>query len=415
MTRHEGGRVGQAGRGRLGRTATLLACLIAFAGASASGQFQMPDPKQMAGIPRPVDDLPTGSVSVRLIRGQLSNNIADHPVELHFGNGRVLTVKTDDAGRAQFDKLPAGSPVKASADVDGEHLESQEFPAPAQGGIRLMLVATDRAAGAKSSAPAVTGQIALGGETRIVLEPGDEVIDVYYLLDIVNSASTPVTPATPFRFDMPAGAQGTTLMDGSSRLAKTSGAHVTVDGPFPPGRTTVQVACQLPVTAASMDVVQAFPANLERLAVLVKKVGDTKLTSAQLTQQRDIPNEGQIIIGAMGNAVAANQPITLTLSELPHHSLAPRWTALSLAGLILLAGVWAATRPDDSSAREVERKRLIARREKLLAELVRLESDYRSGRGDRARYTSRREDLFTSLEHVFSALDDPDDPVGVAA
>jgi hypothetical protein len=415
MTRHQVGQVGQGRRVGRGRTVTLVVCLLAFAGASAFGQFQMPDPKQMAGIPRPVDDLPTGSVSVRLIRGQLSNNIADHPVELHFGNGRVLTVKTDEAGRAQFDKLPAGSPVKASADVDGEHLESQEFPAPAQGGIRLMLVATDRTAGAKSGAPAVTGQVALGGETRIVLEPGDEVVDVYYLLDIVNSASTPVTPATPFRFDMPAGAQGTTLMDGSSRLAKTSGAHVTVDGPFPPGRTTVQVACQLPVTAASMDVVQAFPANLERLAVLVKKVGDTKLTSAQLTQQRDIPNEGQIIIGAMGGAVAANQPIALTLSELPHHSLAPRWTALSIAGLILLAGVWAVTRPHDSSAREVERKRLVARREKLLAELVRLENDYRSGRADRAKYASRREDLVISLEHVYSALDDPDDPVGVAA
>ena len=88
----------------------------------------------------------------------------------------MLTVKTDDAGRAQFDKLPAGSPVKAVAVVDGERLESQEFPAPAQGGIRLMLVATDKSAlGAKSSAPAVTGQVALGGETRIVIEPGDEV------------------------------------------------------------------------------------------------------------------------------------------------------------------------------------------------------------------------------------------------
>ena len=31
-----------------------------------------------------------------------------------------------------FDKLPAGSPVKAIAVVDGEHLESQEFPAPTQ-------------------------------------------------------------------------------------------------------------------------------------------------------------------------------------------------------------------------------------------------------------------------------------------
>ena len=248
-----------------------------------------------------------------------------------------------------------------------------------------------------------------------MLEPGDEVVDVYYLLDIVNSASTPVTPATPFAFDMPTGAQGTTLMDGSSPLAKTSGAHVTVSGPFPPGRTTVQVACQLPVTAASMDIMQSFPADLERLAVLVRKVGDTKLTSAQLEQQQDIPNEGQIIIGAMGGAVAAGQPITLTLSELPHHSLAPRWTALSIAGLIVLAGVWAGTRPRDSSARDGERKRLVARREKLLAELVRLENDYRSGRGDRAKYASRREDLVTSLEHVYSALDDPDDPVGVAA
>jgi hypothetical protein len=44
---------------------------------SAFAQFQMPDPKQMAGIPRPLM-MPSGSVSVRLIRGQLSNNIADH-------------------------------------------------------------------------------------------------------------------------------------------------------------------------------------------------------------------------------------------------------------------------------------------------------------------------------------------------
>jgi hypothetical protein len=397
------------------RTVTLVVCLVALGGGHAAAQFQMPDPKQMAGIPRPVDDLPSGSVSVRLIRGQLSNNIADHPVELHFGNGRVLTVKTDEAGRAQFDKLPAGSPVKAVAVVDGERLESQEFPAPGQGGIRLMLVATDKAAAQKNSAPAVTGQVILGGETRLVLEPGDEVVDVYYLLDIVNNASSPVTPATPFRFDMPSGAQGTTLMDGSSPLAKTNGAHVTVNGPFPPGRTAVQVACQLPVASASLDVVQSFPVPLERLAVLVKKVGDTKLTSAQIERQQDIPNEGQVIIGAMGNAVAAGQPISLTLLNLPHQNLTPRWIALSLAGLVVICGVWAAGRSKDPAAREGERARLIARREKLLTELVRLEHDQRYGRLDPVKYASRREDLLSSLESVFSALDDPDGPVDVAA
>src|SRR5437773_12530679 len=82
-------------------------------------QFQMPDPKEMAGIPRPVEDLPNGAISVRLIRGQLSNNITNHPVELHAGD-KVLTVKTDEAGRAQFNDVPPGSTVKATADVDGE-------------------------------------------------------------------------------------------------------------------------------------------------------------------------------------------------------------------------------------------------------------------------------------------------------
>ncbi len=59
-------------------------------------------------------------------------------------------MNTDDAGRAQFDKLQVGASVKFTATVDGEHLESQEFLVPAQGGIRLMLVATDTSGGAAS-------------------------------------------------------------------------------------------------------------------------------------------------------------------------------------------------------------------------------------------------------------------------
>src|SRR5439155_4541505 len=118
---------------------------------AAQGGFAMTDPKQMAGIPRPVDDLPNGAISVRLIRGGLSNNIANHPVELRIGS-KVLTVKTDESGRAQFNDVTPDATVKASADVDGEHLESQEFRAPERGGIRLMLVATDRSKGPSADA-----------------------------------------------------------------------------------------------------------------------------------------------------------------------------------------------------------------------------------------------------------------------
>ena len=145
---------------RTERSFKVFLCVLCVlcGGEFAFAQFQMPDPKQMAGIPRPVTDLPDGSISVRLIRGQLSNNIASHHVELNFANGRVFKVNTDEAGRAQFDKVPAGESVKATADVDGEHLESQDFKAPSQGGIRLMLVATDKNAPAPApEAPAVSG------------------------------------------------------------------------------------------------------------------------------------------------------------------------------------------------------------------------------------------------------------------
>ena len=86
--------------------------------ASVSAQFQMPDAKEMSGIPRPAADLPNGTVSVRLIRGDLSNNIPNHPVELHVGS-KVITVKTDDTGHSKFPDLDGRAVVKAVAVVDG--------------------------------------------------------------------------------------------------------------------------------------------------------------------------------------------------------------------------------------------------------------------------------------------------------
>jgi hypothetical protein len=362
----------------------------------------------MAGIPRPVNDLPDASISVRLIRGQLSNNIASHPVELHFANGRVIKVNTDDAGRAQFDKVPPGV-VKASADVDGEHLESQEFEAPKQGGIRLMLVATDKSAGAPAAAaPAVSGTVTLSENSRIVFEPGDEDVAVYFILEIVNSGKAPVNPTPPFLFDMPKGALGTTLLDGSSPIVRTNGAHVSLAGPIPPGKTIVQLVAEMPTgDNGTLDITQTFPASMDRLAVLVKKVGDTKLSSTSIERQQDFPSDGQVVIGAMGGTVPAGKAISLSLVDLPHHSPAPRYTALALASVVLLGGVFAATRKPDGASRDAERKRLVARREKLFGELLKIERERRGGRSDE-RHASRREEIMAQLEHVYGALDDPD-------
>jgi hypothetical protein len=407
-----------------GKISFLLRCLIlcvlgVLGGDSAqvygqAGGFAMPDPKQMSGIPRPVDDLPKGAISVRLIRGALSNNISGHPVDLHIG-GTVTTVKTDENGRAQFDNVPPGATVKAAADVDGEHLESQEFAAPAQGGIRLMLVATDPT---KAAAPATTGTVVIGEQSRIVMQPRDEAVDVFYLLEIANRASGPVNTATPFEFDMPPDAGGCGIMRGSSPQASVTGTRVTVAPPFAPGSTFVQVACEIPAGGGSIDIAQRFPAALEQLAVVVKKVGETTLQSPQIKQQRELPAEGDVFIAGTGGAIAAGQPIELSVTGVPHHSSAPRRIALSLVVVIALIGTWAATRRvDDTSARGEERKRLAARRDKLFNELVRLEQEHRNGRIDDRRYAARRNEIVSALEQVYSALDSDDtgpEPAGLA-
>jgi len=79
--------------------------------------------------------------------------------------------------------------------------------------------------------------------------------------------------------------------------------------------------------------------------------------------------------------------------------------------------VWFASRPEDRAARTAERKRLVARRDKLLGELVRLEAEHRNGRADSPRYAARREELLAALEHLYGALDSDDtgpEPAGRA-
>jgi hypothetical protein len=384
----------------------------------------MPDAKEMSGIARPVDDLPNGAISVRLIRGSLSNNLPGRPVELHVGP-KVITVKTDENGRAEFKDFitgTAGAMVKATADVDGEHLESQEFPAPTRGGIRLMLVATDpkKAAAAKAApaAPAQTGAVVIGDQSRFVLQPREESVDVFYLLDIANNQSVPVNPPTAFAFDMPDGASGTAIMDGSSPQASVKGLRVTVEGPFAPGHTFVQVATSLPAEGGTLDIAQKLPANLSQLAIIVKKLGETTLKSPQLKEQREMPADGEIFIAGTGGPVAAGQPIQMTVDGIPHHPQSPRRIALAIATLVVLAGAWFATQPPgDASTQAAERKRLIARREKLFNELARLDQDRRGGRADGRRYAARREELMVSLEQIYGALESHDtgpEPAGRA-
>jgi hypothetical protein len=372
---------------------------------TAHAQLQMPDPREMAGIPRPVTDLPTGHVSVRLIRGQLSNNIQGHPVEMHAGAKVVATVKTDENGRAEFSGVPSGTTVRAIATVDGERLESQEFPWPADGGIRLMLVATPK--GGDAPPPVFQpqpGNVVFGDQTRVIIEHADDALQVYYILDIRNSARTPVNPPSAVVVNMPAGALSATVLAGAPQ-AVALGDHVAITGPFAPGRTEFQLAFRVPVSSGDVTFEQTMPLSVPGLAVLMKKVGNLSLSSPQLPNVQEREFEGERYILAQGPTLAAGTPLAITVSGLPHHSAWPRRIALTLALTMLVAGFWAAGRRTTPRADAARVKQLTGKREKLLGELVRLEQQRRAGSIDAAKYAERRPVLMAQLERVYRDLD----------
>src|SRR5205085_1762118 len=94
-----------------GRVAASVLFVLFVLFVQAPGFAQMPDPRQMSGIPLPVGDLSPGTVTARVIRGQLSNPVDDQVVEL-TGAGGTKTARTDKAGRATFTGLTPGTRVK---------------------------------------------------------------------------------------------------------------------------------------------------------------------------------------------------------------------------------------------------------------------------------------------------------------
>src|SRR6187431_2737036 len=128
------------------RVLGVIAGVFLFANAIAA-QVNTPDLRQMSGVPLPTNDLPAGSISVRVVRGSFANNVADATVTFNV-SGKTTEVRTDAAGRAEIKGLASGARVKASAVVDGERLETQEVTI-GQSGYRFIL-STSAPAGAPS-------------------------------------------------------------------------------------------------------------------------------------------------------------------------------------------------------------------------------------------------------------------------
>lgn len=384
---------------------------IALAATPAAAQVAMPDPSQIAGRALPGPELPNGTVSVRLVRESIGNNIVGHEVTVRAGD-TTRAAKTDESGRAQITGLPAGASAVAEAVVDGEKLTSQPFDVPSQGGIRVILISGIEQARARrekeeaeaAKMPPVKGSVVLGGDSRLIFEFQNDTLRAFYMLDIVNTARTRVDTGGPLLVDLPTGAAGTTIMQGSFAGASARGDRVTILGPFPAGTSTVQVGFQILYGGSDLTVAQKFPAQLQKIAVITEKVGDVQVASPQFTGHEDVKaGDGTPYMLASGGTLAAGNELTVHFTNLPHQPVWPRNVALLLAGLIVGVGAWLAF---GGVKRDDDRRRLIARRDSLYSEMVKLEEQHRAGRVDDGKYQARRQHLLGELERVHGELDE---------
>jgi hypothetical protein len=395
-------------RGRA-KVRPMVAAVLAIIGAVTATAVAQPDPRQMSGLPLPDPQLRDGTITVRVIRGQLTNNVPNHPVELHQGDS-VSTSVTDAEGRATFLTLASGTQVYAVTELDGERIESQRFPLPGRGGIRVMLVG---AAGDASipAMPVQSGRVRFGGDSRILVEMGEETVEVYYLFDVINERTAPVEPPEPIVFDMPPGAVSVTILPDSSPRTASEGPRATLSGPFQSGTTPLRVAYILPYSGDRLTISQRVPADLEAFLVMVEKWGAMDVASSLIARRtEDVFGESSYIFGA-GPLVAGGETFTFELSGLPHHSRLPTTVAVGLALTILGVGVWGALTPVDTRADTDRRLSLEGNKATLFADLVKIEKQHRAGKIGKTKYGTRRTGLVVALERVYGELDAEPAPV----
>jgi hypothetical protein len=361
-----------------------VAIVAVVAAVPAYAQVNMPDPSAIAGQPLPAPELPNATVSVRVVRERMGNNVAGQEVTLNVGNTPRIA-KTDAQGRAQFEGIPPGTVVQATTTVDGEVLTSQPFSVPGTGGVRVALIAGIATAAAREKAaaeaaarePARPGVVEFGPESRVVIEFQDDTLTVFYLLEVVNNARTPIDIGGPLLVELPTGASGPSIMQGSSPNASVRGDLLTVTGPFRPGVTPVQVGFTLPQAGAETTIRQKWPAAMAQVFVGVEKVGAIRMSSPNLTDTREMQTEnGAVFIMGTGGRINAGEDLVVNLTGVPAHSQTSRNIVLGLVVLIFAIGAWTAFTP--AKALADQDSKLIARKEKLLAEVVALERKRRS-------------------------------------
>ncbi len=284
----------------------------------------MPDPKEIAGVPLPVGDVPAGTVTVRVIRGTL---VQQHP----WPDGRAVRAtglrrrqQTGESGRAEFTGLRPGARVKAVADVGWRTTRvAGDSPCPRRAAFESC---SSRPIRKRPSVPTRTASWRLplrrpapsssASSRDSSFELGDEALNVFNILQIVNTARTPVEPREPIVFESAAERRRRdAAATGRAPRQLPRGRRILIAGPFAPGPTLVQFAYAVPYSGPNVTIEQRMPAVLNQVTVMAQKVGEMELNSPNVAQRREMSAQGETYIVGQGPGVRAGDVVSFSFSR----------------------------------------------------------------------------------------------------
>ena len=365
----------------------------------------MPDPKQMSGIPRPVDDLPNGAVSVRADsrRAVEQHRRITRSSCTSAAKSRTVEDRRERA-RAVRRRCPPGATRegggRSSTASGSSRRSSRRRRRAASGCCWSRPTRRKERAAAAASAPAVTGHGRHRRADRASSSSrGEETVE--RLLPARHRRTTraaPVNPPTPFVFDMPAGAHGHAASWRARRRRRRVERHARAScrAVSAGQHASCRSARELPASGGASTSTQRFPRRFEQLAVIVKKVGDTTLRVAAARRAAgDAGATARLYIAGAGGAGRRGPAARAARSTgLPHHSPTPRRDrAGARAAASWLAGrLGGATRVRSKTRRAQAAEREAADRapREAVQDLVRLEQRRdRDGRVDDVAATPR--------------------------
>ena len=415
---------------RVARCIRLCAWILCLAGPARALAQPMFDPAQMSGIPRPDPQVRAGEITVRVIRGQMTNNVAGQEVELISSSGESKKEKTGADGRARFSGLSTGSRWTARTELDGQALVSQPMDVTGQAGIRLMLVAklapatagTGGTSAGTAGAPAGTGsgpvqgsapptapaaagdraKLRLGDTTRLIAEFEDDWLSFFWVYDLRNDGAEPYQPGPEgLVLPLPVGAKSASIqrMGTEAPPAKViEGLGTVWNGPIPPGATQLIVGFALPFQGeARLQTQGGLP--LSEWQLITRDGSGLSVDGDGVGQPERRARDGQSFTVLLGRAVGP-AGIDLVIRG-KHHDKRARWAGLVVACVLLLwaAGGAIAGRESAEASKGTLEQEIEAAYDALVALEARAQKD-RSGKAsvERAALVDKLETLYRKSE-----------------